>query len=406
MLTGKRVSTQSTLLSFARTTGAPCFHSEAEVEQELGLPVSGLPGWQSFGQGKTSTVDIPLHGVVPVTRLSILGIFSDPRGEAAPAAGTLAASFSLHQGAQLLYHHELLTGLHVRPATEEVQHCRILGDGTQLIRAGILTAKEPLYVHWLMIDLPNPVEADRLRFRDLGLTGTFTLFDVVVDRQAAVGCPFHSAGGGIALSEIGAIVRVGDRVRFLKALQQMEASLPAAEDLDEARGLALTFLAMVTAAMLETGGSRELHRAQLEASRQLDKAQTLEEIRHVAKAHAESIAAPIFRDTPGPSSYLVDRALSLVERNFARELTDASVAQQLGLSTSHFRFLFKHTTGQPFHKYLVALRLEKARKLLVEQDLPVSEVARAVGFVGLSHFSRAFAQRFQESPTSLRRRVD
>ena len=79
------------------------------------------------------------------------------------------------------------------------------------------------------------------------------------------------------------------------------------------------------------------------------------------------------------------------------------MAQQLGLSTSHFRYLFKQATGQPFHKYLVSLRLEKARRMLVEQGLPVSTVAKAVGFSALSHFSRAFAQRFSVSPTSLRR---
>jgi len=96
----------------------------------------------------------------------------------------------------------------------------------------------------------------------------------------------------------------------------------------------------------------------------------------------------------------------MVERNYAKNLTDASVAATLGLSTSHFRFLFKESTGQPFHKFLVSLRLEKARQMLVEQEIAVSAVAKAVGFAGLSHFSRAFAQRFQVSPTSIRRSVD
>jgi AraC-like DNA-binding protein len=41
--------------------------------------------------------------------------------------------------------------------------------------------------------------------------------------------------------------------------------------------------------------------------------------------------------------------------------------------------------------------------MLLEQDLPVSQIALAVGFTGLSHFSRAFAQRFAVSPTSIRR---
>jgi AraC family transcriptional regulator len=95
--------------------------------------------------------------------------------------------------------------------------------------------------------------------------------------------------------------------------------------------------------------------------------------------------------------------LALVERNFARQLTDASIAQQLGLSTSHFRYLFRQATGQPFHKYLIALRLEKARQMLIEEDSAVGAVARAVGFTGLAHFTRAFVLRFNATPSTVRR---
>ena len=161
---------------------------------------------------------------------------------------------------------------------------------------------------------------------------------------------------------------------------------------------------MVTAAMLESGGDRSLHRATLDAARELDGLrETRAEVAEAVRRRAEAVASARFGEPIGPSAHLVDRALTLVDRNFAKDLTDASVAQQLGLSTSHFRFLFKQATGQPFHKYLVSLRLEKARRMLVEQGLPVSAVAKAVGFSALSHFSRAFAQRFSVSPTSLRR---
>lgn len=95
--------------------------------------------------------------------------------------------------------------------------------------------------------------------------------------------------------------------------------------------------------------------------------------------------------------------MAIVERHYAKDLTDAMVAAQLGLSTSHFRFLFRQATGHPFHKYVVALRLEKAKQMLIEQEIPVSQIATAVGFTGLSHFSRAFTQRFSASPSHIRR---
>jgi AraC family transcriptional regulator len=73
------------------------------------------------------------------------------------------------------------------------------------------------------------------------------------------------------------------------------------------------------------------------------------------------------------------------------------------MSTSHFRYLFKQSVGQPFHKYLVATRLEKARMMLEQGQGSVSEIGIAVGFSSLATFSRAFAQRFGMSPSDFKK---
>ena len=218
----------------------------------------------------------------------------------------------------------------------------------------------------------------------------------------AAGCPFHSEHGGIALAELGAIVRLRDRVKYRKALQQLEEAILRTEDLDEAKGEALTFIAVATAATLEIGAARSMHRFQLQAARRLDRATSTSEVASIASALLAESIGPQFEKSDSPNDRLVDRALSIVDRQFAKPLTDAVVADQLGLSSSHFRFLFRQATGQPFHKYLIGVRLERARQLLVEQGIPVSEAAYAVGFSGLSHFSRAFSQRFAANPTQIR----
>lgn len=217
------------------------------------------------------------------------------------------------------------------------------------------------------------------------------------------GCPFHSDHGGIALSEISGIVRCGDRVRMAKAIEQLESSLLRTEDLDEARGEGLTFLAMVTAATMEMGGSRAMHRVQLDAARKLEFAQDQREVADVVRDMVESILAPLFDPANTPSQILIDQALAYLAKNYHRDLTDELVARELGLSTSHFRHLFREATGQPFRRYLMSVRLERARQLIIEGEMPISEVAVEVGFTGLAHFSRAFAQRFAVSPTLLRR---
>ncbi|MCC7436140.1 MAG: helix-turn-helix transcriptional regulator [Methanoregulaceae archaeon] len=219
----------------------------------------------------------------------------------------------------------------------------------------------------------------------------------------AQGCPFHSDAGGIALSEIGGIVRCANRLRMVKALDQLQQSIVRTSDLDEARGAALMFIAMVTAATMEMGGAREMHRVQLEAARAIDKTDDAVEVGKIAREIVEQVLAPVFDPSLTPTKIMMDRALAYIDQNLHRQLDDDRVAREVGLSTSHFRHLFRQATGQPFRKYLMALRLERARKLLVEGDMPVSEVAIEVGFTGVAHFTRAFAQRFSAPPSSMRR---
>jgi len=378
-------------------------------------PFSCLPAWQSNGgpnrghpaRALPFTLDIPLSHAVTVERIYIVGVLALYAERSSEGAGTLGASLQLVDERGTTFRLDLLNGRHYTDARDLTPVSILNGDGSSLdslgqVEVGGMSAR----VDVLAVDIPEGCSGSSIRLKDLGSPASFVVFDVFLETASeASGCPFHSGSGGVSLGELASIVRVGDRVNLVRALDQLEASLLLAEDLDEARGQALTFIAMVTAATLEMGASRAMHRVQLDAAREMDSVSDPVAIAAVARKYVESVAAALFREAQSPSSYLVDRALAIVERHFAKDLTDAAVAAQLGLSTSHFRFLFKEATGQPFHKYLVALRLEKARRLLVEDEMAVSAVAKAVGFAGLSHFSRAFTQRFSVSPTHIRRGV-
>ena len=338
-------------------------------------------------------------------RLNLVGIFARHVGGENDAAGALGASVQAMWAGQPVFRLDLVSGCHYRDPLLGPVELRP-GDGTELRTIGQLEMDEgTLAVDQLSIDLPPETSIDSFRFRDLGTPASFVLFDAYVEVRPADRCPFHPAAGGVALAEVAGIVRVGDRVRMKRALDQLEESVLATADLDEARGEALTFLALVTSATLEMGGDRSMHRAQLEAARALERMPNGSEIVAYVRDRVNA-TIPAFGDSEANAARrLIDRALALVERNFALKLSDDSVAAQLGLSTSHFRYLFRSVTGQPFHKYLVAYRLERARQILSDDpDRLVSEVARAVGFQGLAHFSRAFSSRFASSPTALRKK--
>jgi len=78
------------------------------------------------------------------------------------------------------------------------------------------------------------------------------------------------------------------------------------------------------------------------------------------------------------------------------------IARHVGLSPGHFSVYFRTRTGMSPYQYLLRLRLEHAKALLLETRLTVAEVAERVGFNSQCHFSRAFKKVFAVAPSTLR----
>jgi|GEM_PF-558847 len=370
---------------------------------------TGLPAWKSNGgQGEARGLPFALEIHCPVEWgslefVELLGIFALNCGPTVEPPGTIGAVFEIGFNAEPAARFELVNGRHYQDAVNADSVHLSPGDGTSLEPVGTVQVGDTrARVDLLRIDVPPGPRPSSFTFRDLGSAASFVVFDAVFSSKRVHRCPFHPDFGGIPLSEIPAIVRVGDRVRMIAALCQLENGILSTQDLDDARGKALTFLAVVTAATLETGGSHEMHRVQLEAARSLDRLQSKAEIAEATMEFVQHVAQNLFRPARDPNADLIDRVLAMVNRNYAKRLTDHEVARHIGLSTSHFRHLFREATGQPFHKYLMALRLEKAHALISSEGLSVTEVAEAVGFTAVSHFSRAFTGRFSVRPSEVR----
>lgn len=376
------------------------------------FPLSGLPGWQSNG-GPTRghpARSLPFSFEAKLSeeqgqliRVHILGVFALHANSSAEAFGTLGATVQLLAAdREIVSRFDLLNGRHYGDSQDIDGLARVVGDGTSIESIGTIELGGEIHrVDLLTLDVPFGIRPRRLQFKDLGSPASFLIFDVFYEFEGS-GDVDLARSGAPSIGELGSAIRVGDRVKFGRAVEQLDHRLDEAENLDEARNQALTFLAVVYAALLETsfGGAQG---SLLDAARQLDTLKTRGQIREAMRERVAEATEGYFMPSESASDRLVDRALAIVERHYAKDLTDAMVAAQLGLSTSHFRFLFRQATGHPFHKYVVALRLEKAKQMLIEQELPVSQVAMAVGFTGLSHFSRAFTQRFSASPSHIRR---
>ena len=122
---------------------------------------------------------------------------------------------------------------------------------------------------------------------------------------------------------------------------------------------------------------------------------------HLLRKHstaAGETGAPI----GGLTRAQVERAIDYMETNLCEPLTLADVANASGLSPSHFARRFKSATGAPPHQYLMAMRVERAKRLLMQRE-PIAEIALACGFTHQEHLTRIFRRLTGATPASFRR---
>ena len=93
-------------------------------------------------------------------------------------------------------------------------------------------------------------------------------------------------------------------------------------------------------------------------------------------------------------------------RERATELSVSDLADHVGYSPFHFSRLFARHVGIGPGQYLIALRIDRAKQLLLTETESVIDVATAVGFDSLSSFSRRFRSTVGIPPAQLRRLAD
>ncbi len=97
------------------------------------------------------------------------------------------------------------------------------------------------------------------------------------------------------------------------------------------------------------------------------------------------------------------RAREYIAASFDQPITIDEMAKVACLSTNHFLRTFHQAFRQTPHQFLTAQRLERAQRLLLHTDLPVTDVCLSVGFESLGSFSSLFRRKLGASPDKFRR---
>ena len=126
---------------------------------------------------------------------------------------------------------------------------------------------------------------------------------------------------------------------------------------------------------------------------------------YISRALAIMHRAIKFRESNGSAkgNPAVNKARRYLENNFTNpNLTFQDVVDHVVMSSSHFSTLFSQTTGMTFTKYLIDLRMAKARELLFSTSMRSSEIAYAVGYNDPHYFSYLFKKCSGVTPSEFR----
>jgi AraC family transcriptional regulator len=115
-------------------------------------------------------------------------------------------------------------------------------------------------------------------------------------------------------------------------------------------------------------------------------------------------------DMKRPNKRLSDRRLRQVfvyiEDNLAENIALGDLAAVVGLSVSHFNVLFREATGISPHQYLIRRRIERAKDMLSEGKLSISQIASESGFAHQSHLARHMRRMLGVTPNALRKQSE
>jgi AraC family transcriptional regulator len=99
---------------------------------------------------------------------------------------------------------------------------------------------------------------------------------------------------------------------------------------------------------------------------------------------------------------VLQRICEHIEAHIEEKITVEALATIAGPSTPHFTRAFRHSAGLPPHTYVLRRRLERAELMLRNTQLPLPEIAAAMGFADQSRLTRHFHRLTGVAPSLVR----
>ena len=102
------------------------------------------------------------------------------------------------------------------------------------------------------------------------------------------------------------------------------------------------------------------------------------------------------------SSGNLQKIIEYINSNYKNEINNSELANIAGYHEYYLNRLFSKHIGMSMHKYILNLRISEAKRLLLNSDIPISEISTQIGFHSHAHFATYFKKETSMSPLEFR----
>ncbi|MHA6483428.1 response regulator transcription factor [Paenibacillus sp. strain BS8-2] len=103
---------------------------------------------------------------------------------------------------------------------------------------------------------------------------------------------------------------------------------------------------------------------------------------------------------------VIEQVKSYIAERFAEKLSLQDLAEEVSMSRTYLANYFKQETGMTIWSYLIEVRMQKARELLLNSNLKGYEIALQIGYENGTHFSQLFKEYYGLSPVEYKKRLE
>lgn len=207
--------------------------------------------------------------------------------------------------------------------------------------------------------------------------------------------------------ELLSLISLGDKAGSQKVLNEIlgHVFFTSGGNFEVIRARILELIVMLSRAALEGGADVEqIFGLNYKYLSQINEFTTVDELTYWLSGIMTRFTDCVFDLKDVKHIDVIYKAIDYIKRNYMKKILLEDVAGHVQLSPSYFCSVFKQEMKCNFNAYLNRIRIEMSKKLLMDNDIPLADVANLVGYEDQSYFTRVFRSHVGTSPGKYRER--